>query len=143
MYDTGLPDDFVYPDRTESSVVKSIVGPLVRTIQPINIVMQDVLDIANKRRRGFFYGWVEYHDVFDGTPQRRTEYCVEIEVVGDPKIINGEWGSPSVLGFGAQGKYNGTDEDCFYKPGQRPPIGGLPEPTQLPPELVKAMNPTT
>lgn len=143
MYDTGLPDDFVYPDRVESSVVKSVVGPLVRTLQPINIVIQDILDIMNKKRRGFFYGWVEYHDVFDGTPKRRTEYCVEVEVIGDPKVINGERGAPSVLAFGSQGKYNGTDEDCFYEPGRRPPIGGLPEPTQLPPELVKVMNPTT
>jgi hypothetical protein len=52
-------------------------------------------------------------------------------VVGNLLVFH-PGGSP--LGFIPHGPYNGIDDDCFYQPGQRPPIGGLPPPTQPPPE---------
>ena len=93
------------------------------------------LNLAAERiyGRGFFYGWVEYSDLFNATTRRRTEYCAEIQVNGEPRI-KPERGAASGLSFAVAGKYNGIDDDCFYKPGTRPPVGGLPPIAQPPPD---------
>jgi hypothetical protein len=136
LWDGSLPEDFKYPDRQEIGPGRAFVGPHVVTPYPIGVAIQDILDIMNKKKKGFYYGWVEYSDIFTHPKLRRTEYCVEIEVIGDPTILRkvGKW---TIFGFGSYGRYNGTDEDCFYRPGERPPVGGLPPPTQ-PPEVSDA-----
>ena len=93
---------------------------------PLDIAIQDIIDIQNNTKIGLIYGWTEYADIFEGTPRRRTEFCVKIEVVGDPHHIpQPQERTPSVLGFVAYGPYNAIDEDCFYKPGQVP-VRGTP-----------------
>jgi len=133
MWKGPLPEDFKYPDRVAAVPPSAFVGPRAKIPFPVDIAIQDLLEIMNKRMRGFIYGWVEYDDVFTSSARRRTEFCAEIEILGNPSIMPNK-GSPAPLGFAGYGKYNGSDEDCFYKPGQRPPIGGLPEPTQPPPD---------
>jgi hypothetical protein len=130
MWDGDLPPAFPFADRQSVGVANGFVGPRVKVPFPISIAIQDVLDILKKKRRGFMYGWVEYEDVFEIGRKRRTEFCVELDIIGDP-LVRSE--KSSIFGFGGYGKYNGTDEDCLYKPGERPPLGGLPEPTQPPP----------
>jgi len=125
-----LPDAFPFADRDSPGVTGSVLGPDVPATYPIDIALQDIISIMLKTRRGYIYGWTEYNDIFEGTAKRRTEYCIEIEVVGNPEILHGQPGAGAVLGFRVYGRYNGIDEDCLYKPGQRPPIGGLPPPTQ-------------
>src|SRR5262245_62696791 len=98
---------------------------------PVDIAVQDLLDIMNRKMRGFIYGWVEYDDVFTSSARRRTEFYVEIEIIGNPVVMPSK-GAPAPLGFAVYEKYNGIDEDCFYRPGEKPPLGGLPEPTQPP-----------
>jgi hypothetical protein len=64
----------------------------------------------------FLYGWVEYDDVFEGTPRHRTEYCTQIVVEGDVTIhtLPGNPEQPHVP-FRYQGhkKHNGADEECI------------------------------
>ena len=126
-----LPEDFKYPDRMEAIAPNAFVAPRLKIPFPVDIAIQDLLDIMNKKMRGFIYGWVEYDDVFTSSARRRTEFCVEIEIIGNPLVMPSK-GAPAPLGFAGHGRYNATDEDCFYKPGQKPPVGGLPEPTQPP-----------
>lgn len=133
VWDGELPSDFAYADRQVVGPANGFVGPRIQTHFPIGIALSDCVEVAEKRQRGFMYGWVEYEDVFDATPTRRTEFCVQIEVIGQPHIPNQRG---ATLAFAGYGPYNGTDQDCFYKPGHRPPIGGLPEPTQPPPEAI-------
>jgi hypothetical protein len=138
MWDGPLPEDFKYPDRTVVAPATAYVGPHVVAPYPIAIAIQDLIDIMNKKKRGFFYGWVEYDDVFSSTMRRRTEFCTEIEINGNP-LIRHEKGSSGPLAIGVHGKYNAIDDDCFYKPGQHPPVGGLPPPTQPPPDEERAI----
>jgi hypothetical protein len=127
-----LPEDFRYPDRVAADPAHGTVGPRVIVPYPISIAIQDIVDIQQGRKKGFMYGWVEYSDIFESTKRRRTEFCVRIEVNGDPTVLQPAQGGPSVLGIGVHGKYNSTDEDCVYQPGERPPVGDLPPPTQPP-----------
>jgi hypothetical protein len=131
MWKGPLPEDFKYPDRMEAIAPNAFVAPRLKIPFPVDIAIQDLLDIMNKKMRGFIYGWVEYDDVFTSSARRRTEFCVEIEIIGNPLVVPSK-GAPAPLGFAGYGRYNATDEDCFYKPGQKPPVGGLPEPTQPP-----------
>ncbi len=131
VFDHVLPKDFRFPDRLAPDKSTTAIGRGVQIVFPLDIAFQDIVDIQQKRRSGYVYGWLEYDDIFSATAKRRTEYCVEIEVIGDPTVIPEPSSSPN-LAFKAYGPYNGTDEDCFYKPGQSPPIGGLPAPTQPP-----------
>jgi hypothetical protein len=133
MWNGPLPEDFKYPDRMEAIAPSAFVGARGKIPFPVDIAIQDLLDIMNKKMRGFIYGWVEYDDVFTPSVRRRTEFCAEIEVIGSPLIVPNK-GAAGHLGFAGYGKYNGTDQDCFYKPGKRPPVGGLPKPTQPPQE---------
>lgn len=108
------------------------LGPHTLTPFPIDVAIQGILEIAKKTKIVFFYGWVEYFDIFHvslGTTMRRTEFCVRIEVVGHPLILV-ERGNPPPISVKVHGPYNGTDSECLYKPGERPPVGGLPPPTQ-------------
>jgi hypothetical protein len=133
MWDGELPKDFQYPDRTVAGPA-STVGPEVILPFQIDIAIQDVLAIAEKRKNGFIYGWVEYDDIFRTTVKRRTEMCAKIEITGSPLVIQ-QGPDASPIGLVAYGeRYNGIDNDCLYQPGDRPPIGGLPVPTQPPPE---------
>jgi hypothetical protein len=86
MWKGLLPEDFKYPDRMEAIAPNAFVAPRLKIPFPVDIAIQDLLDIMNKKMRGFIYGWVEYDDVFTSSARRRTEFCVEIEVIGNPLV---------------------------------------------------------
>jgi hypothetical protein len=64
MWKGPLPEDFKYPDRMEAIAPNAFVAPRLKIPFPVDIAIQDLLDIMNKKMRGFIYGWVEYDDVF-------------------------------------------------------------------------------
>jgi hypothetical protein len=59
--------------------------------------------------RWFIWGWVDYNDIFDGTPRHRTEFCFEMKArpMGS--------GTP-FIGFPMHDRFNATDDDCLRKP---------------------------
>jgi hypothetical protein len=124
LWDGPLPNDFAYPDGAAPEESSAVIAPKVPNPIPIDILLEDIIAIRDKQKRGFIYGWVEYSDIFTATGLRRTEFCIEIEIVGNVMIQQPPNNPP--LGFKTVGRYNAIDEDCVYKPGQRPPIGGLP-----------------
>jgi hypothetical protein len=87
MWKGPLPEDFKYPDRMEAIAPNAFVAPRLKIPFPVDIAIQDLLDIMNKKMRGFIYGWVEYDDVFTSSARRRTEFCVEIEIIGNPLVM--------------------------------------------------------
>jgi hypothetical protein len=133
-----IPAGFNYPDRTAAMPAYGILGPGVSLPIPIDVAVQDFVDIQNKRKIGLLYGWVEYSDIFERRARRRTEFCTRIEVVGDPHFYSDRVGGPSMFGFAVYGPYNATDDECVHKPSQVPVAkpGELPQVTQPPPEVV-------
>jgi len=128
----GVPSSFNYPDRTAAPPAYGILGPHIPLPIPIDVAIQDFIDIQNKRKLGLLYGWVEYSDIFEPNARRRTEFCTRIEVVGDPHFFSDRIGGPSMFGFAVYGPYNATDDECVHKPGEVPVAkpGELPQVTQ-------------
>jgi hypothetical protein len=135
-----VPKDFRFPDAQPPESGKGrILGQNVLFPVSINVAIQDILDIANNKSVGLFYGWIEYNDIFSVSRRRRTEFCVRMNVLGNPFIVppppTNQSSQSVIFEFGGYGEYNGTDEDCYYQPGQVPLAdpGELPEPAQAPP----------
>jgi hypothetical protein len=127
-----LPDNFDYADASDAAPPIAFVGPQVPVAYPLDLSMENLIAVQDGEKNGFLYGWVEYEDIFTDTAKRRTEVCVRLAIVarlGDVPVTT----DASPISFIAHGKYNGTDSDCFYKPGDRPPYRAeaLPMPTTI------------
>jgi hypothetical protein len=115
----GMPEDFAFHDISSGPVerVPVAMGPKSTTWSGECEVPIDIIQ-ATRKKEGqlYLWGWVEYDDIFEGTPRHRTEYCMQVNVVGDPTTheLPGTPGSPHVP-FLYQGhkKYNGLDEECM------------------------------
>ena len=131
-----IPSGFTYPDRIPSLRGHGVLGPSVVMPVPVDVAIQDIVDIHNTRKTGLLYGWVEYNDIFSATTRRRTEFCVKVEVTGDPYFVTDQLGGPSIFDFATYGPYNATDKQCFHEPGKVPIAtpGELSVPTQPPPD---------
>ena len=82
-----IPSGFTYPDRIPSLRGHGVLGPSVVMPVPVDVAIQDIVDIHNRRKTGLLYGWVEYNDIFSATTRLRTEFCVKVEVTGDPYFV--------------------------------------------------------
>ena len=115
--DSALADDFTFPDKwdertTDRTERLTFVGPKSDTWGPIiGISVDDLQKISAGQKWGYIYGWIEYNDVFPNTSRHRTEWCLQITVVGD--ITNSQ---AAPLLFMNYSKYNGTDDECLRKP---------------------------
>jgi hypothetical protein len=85
-----------------------------RDLSEIQLPVGYWAEVAEGRLRAFLYGWVEYDDVFE--KRHRMEFSVRIHVIGDVSREDVSFGFPSF------GKYNGIDNHCKYKPGEKIPI---------------------
>jgi len=57
------------------------------------------------------WGWIDYDTVFASDVTRhRSEFCVEIQVIGNPAYKEGGFA------FRAHGPFNGFDDECYQKP---------------------------
>jgi hypothetical protein len=117
-----IPDDFDFPDLSKEPVkrVQILLGPKATTWGGGCTVPIDTLDAARVGQCELFvWGWVEYNDIFERTPRHRTEFCVSINVAGDPRIANmpSDSESPHVPFFyPGYAKYNGADDECLKRP---------------------------
>jgi hypothetical protein len=131
-----IPDDFRFADRPHDKIPKQVIGPQSRTYLQLDLLIQDAIAIFEKKKRALIYGWIEYDDIFPGSPRHRTEFCMEVELFADPReIATVIRGTPlPIVTARPYGRYNGNDQDCLYRPGETPIAreGELPPPTQMP-----------
>jgi hypothetical protein len=104
-----LPNDFQFPDGkiTEAAAV----GARGTYVTPgFFVSVADIRKIMAKEKRLYVWGWIDYNDVFEGTPRHRTEFCFDIspDEVPDGKNI--------YMRFPTHGRFNGTDGDCLRRP---------------------------
>ena len=121
-----LPDNFTYPDIASTRPAAGSVITAKQENQFLSFVIEidHALAIYRGDRRMFFYGWLEYDDVFEGTKRHRTEFCYKIGFPNDP--LNTTFHKP--MSFDPYGtRYNHIDKDCLYAPDSPPP--------QEPPEI--------
>ena len=103
-----LPKDFDYPDVGAEGIEteKSTIGPGQYIQMTIGVSLADAQAVMRQERSLFVWGWIEYDDIFENTPRRRTEVCVQVEVNADCRSC-----TPTVVGL-----FNGADDDCHHKP---------------------------
>ena len=86
-----LPKNFAFPDEwsphEDKKGTPSILGPK-GTIEASYeyIPVADVIKIT--MNQGYFYvwGWVTYNDIFIGTDQHLTRFCIEVDPRGQPFV---------------------------------------------------------
>jgi hypothetical protein len=108
-----MPNDFrffdVYmaPDPRPSLFV---LGPGQTTRMQVPPMSMELLRrVAGGVSTLYFWGWVEYNDIFAGSKRHRTEFCYEVVV---------EMSGPNTANVACRhhDQYNGADDDCMYRP---------------------------
>jgi len=105
-----LPKDFDFPDYGTPDRI--MIGPdLTRHGIQLRIPIATMHKIRDGTAHAYMWGWVDYDTVFPTDQLRhRSEFCVEIEVLGNPDYKEGGFA------FRAHGPFNGFDAECFRKP---------------------------
>ena len=104
-----LPSDFAYPDATSgrSQVTEmGYIGPGQQIHSTLYFDPADIKLVAQKKRYLFVWGWLEYDDIFEGSPRHRSETCVRVDISPDRQR-----GEPVIAG-----PYNGIDGSCHHEP---------------------------
>jgi hypothetical protein len=100
FYDT-IPDNFDFHDP--SIIVNTYLGPRCEMFTGPHVIPANAVAGAGDV---LIWGWVEYNDVFKGTPRRRTEFCFRAGMNTIHGIAEG------LSGFTFYGNFNAADDDC-------------------------------
>ena len=105
-----LPYDFTFPDY--GSAERIMIGPsLQRHGSQLSITIATMHKIREGTAHAYMWGWAEYDTIFTvDTIRHRSEFCVEIQVTGNPIYKEGGFA------FRAHGPFNGFDDECYRKP---------------------------
>lgn len=118
--ETRTPEDLTFPDtpsddlseeRAESSLGRD-------QLQIVRFSAQEQVDALMKGEgRVFVWAWIEYNDIFEDTPRRRTEFYSEIRA---EQVVAGD---RSVWRFPLRGmaRFNAADKDCYRAAGEPAP----------------------
>jgi hypothetical protein len=105
-----LPNDFDFSSFYVVADIQLLIPPgnIIQSDRFI-ITLEQMDDIIAGKQHLYFFGWIEYDDVFEGTPRHRTEFCHYMTGSGNPR--NQETFS---YRFSFHRKHNGADEECDY-----------------------------
>ena len=108
FFKNAIPKDFDYADSEGDDLVTelSYIGPgqIIQSSARVSVV--DAQAVARQEKSLFVWGWIEYDDIFENTPRRRTEVCIRVGISVDCSGC-----LPMVIG-----PFNGSDDDCLHKP---------------------------
>ena len=69
-----IPDGFTYPDAGHAPITPVVIGPKQDvSIGPLDIPVADI----QAKKHLYFWGWMEYYDIFENSPRHLTEFCYE------------------------------------------------------------------
>jgi len=93
------------PEGRENTPI--FLGPkAVLASNMAEIPMEELTDAAAGKAHIYVWGWVEYDDIFVGSPRHRTEFCFKVSPVD---LATGK------LRIDLHHAHNGADGDCFRK----------------------------
>ncbi|MDD5642433.1 MAG: hypothetical protein PHX53_12345 [Syntrophales bacterium] len=115
VFDGELPENFPFPYSAQKNV-PMLIGPKTDILsEAIELIVKDdriYYYILNPFSIYRVYMWGEaiYSDIFDGTMQHYTQFCVEM-------LFTEQQGSgkPLLKSFTYYKKYNCADDDCYMK----------------------------
>lgn len=108
-FNRPLSGDFDFPNLEVNEYQWLLIGPNA-SIQSGKyfIPIDKALRIRAGELHAYLWGWIEYNDVFQNTPRRRTEYGYKIVAAGaSPEHI--------VIGNTPTPRHNAADKECFHK----------------------------
>src|SRR4029079_3983421 len=86
LFTPDIPENFDFPYLGETPVQRAMVGPYATTWGAESVIpTAKLLEVKKGGCKIYLWGWVEYGDVFAGTDRHRTEYCMEVRVIGNPE----------------------------------------------------------
>jgi hypothetical protein len=106
-----LPAEFDFPDYGEPG--RTMIGPgATMHGSSLSIPIETMQKIRVGEVHAYIWGWFDYSDIFDNTPRHRAEFCMEIEVHGNPIYKEGGFA------YRMHERFNGFDDDCYRRPQQ-------------------------
>jgi hypothetical protein len=110
---TPLPDDFDFPEAS-GHAVPMLLGPNASaTGMPVDVRGADLIDVTNGLKFFYIWGSARYHDVFEGTAEHVTKFCVHVDTVtGDPKLPYDAATNIVEIGLPYYFQNNCMDEGC-------------------------------
>lgn len=86
LTDTPLAADFAFAVDYLPALGRSTLSPKESMESPVfDVTAADLVLVKNETKHLYVWGGAEYDDVFAGTPQRTTKFCVKAGLVtGDP-----------------------------------------------------------
>jgi hypothetical protein len=113
-----LPDDFDFADVANAIPADIVIGPnAAMHTWAIELEVGTLDAIRQGRTHAYIWGWFDYSDVFEDTPRHRSEFCVELQVVGNPVYTEGGFK------YRRHGAFNGFDTECLRSPAPLPKHG--------------------
>lgn len=100
-----LADDFDFPNSDVFG--HGLIGPNSEIFSPSIFVQAQKLETETAGRTWLFWGWVEYDDIFPGSPRHRTEFCFRIN---RRRLA---WNNEFVLQFAPDASFNNMDGECM------------------------------
>jgi hypothetical protein len=105
-----LPADFQFPDYSKPPG-QTMIGPGAEMHgSSLHIPIETLQKMRAGEGHAYIWGWFEYNDIFRKTLRHRTEFCMEIEVSGNPIYKEGGFK------YRVHGPFNGFDYDCYRRP---------------------------
>jgi hypothetical protein len=106
-----LPKDFDFADVTTAVPAEIVIGPnAAMHTWAVELPVETLDSIRQGRAHVYIWGWFDYNDVFEGTPRHRSEFCFELQVVGNPVYKEGGFK------YRRHGAFNGFDDECLRLP---------------------------
>jgi len=114
LRDAELPPVYPFsPDQTTTPGPATI--PPHGTIESFyyDVAGEDLVAISERRKHLYVWGTAYYRDVFPGTSEHITKFCVYARTItGDPTKVWNREANPVEIMFATYHQHNCADEDC-------------------------------
>jgi hypothetical protein len=113
LFTPDMPENFEFPYLGQTPVERTMVGPKTTTRGAQCVIpVAKLLEVYNGGDcKIYLWGWIEYEDVFADTDRHRTEFCMEVRVIGNPEAPDPQ--TPIPFAYNLHSKHNGHDDECM------------------------------
>ena len=113
--DDQSDDDFAFTVPSDVTLVPGMVYPK-GSVESANYTSwgSDLVEVQEGRKHLFVWGVAKYHDVFPGTAEHVTKFCVHARrITGDPLQAFDKDNNIVDIVFASYRRHNCADEDCY------------------------------
>ena len=107
-----LPKGFDLADLLPIKRNATVVGPKASVFEALRAPINDIRDVNEGKSHLYFWGWFAYRDIFPSTPQRLTEFCVELTNLKSTKPDITDLSTEFNFNLVPCGRHDCYDEDC-------------------------------